>query len=57
MIKNLLIFFAALLVLSGTFAGYLEWLLAQTEPGMAQKSVLSVFAATPGSAQVMVSDG
>jgi len=41
MIKNLLIFFAALLVLSGTFAGYLEWLLAQTEPGMAQKKTPS----------------
>lgn len=40
MIKNLLAFIAALLILSGTFAGYLEWLLAQPKPGVAQKEAL-----------------
>ena len=37
--KSLLIFFAAIFILGGTFAGYFNWLLVQLKPGTVQMKV------------------
>jgi len=39
--SDMLIFFVALVILGGAFAGYLNWLIAQPRLGMVQVKVLS----------------
>jgi hypothetical protein len=38
--KDILVFFAAIVIFGSTFAGYLNWLLIQPKPGEAQMKVL-----------------
>lgn len=38
--KDMLIFFAAIVILGGTFAGYFNWLRIQPKPGVVQMKVL-----------------
>jgi len=37
--KDMLIFFAAIIIFGGTFAGFLNWLLIQPKPGAVQIKV------------------
>jgi len=57
MIKDLLIFFAATLILGGVFAGYLGWLITQSKPEISQaKAYLPPSQPNPEARQVIGSN-